>query len=141
MIVAGIVLTGVRMLSDTGTQFLAPRVVLGFAMAAALGAGVGTLNCYLTNQFTVYASLWRVATRPLMLVSGVLFLIERLPAEWQPLFLWNPLVHVIAEVRAGFYHGYDPAFLSPALVFMVALVSGTVGVLFLWRYYRDVLED
>jgi capsular polysaccharide transport system permease protein len=141
LVVVCTVLTGIRLINDTGTQFLAERVVLGFAMAVTLGAGIGTMNCYLVKQFPVYANLWRIVTRPLMLVSGVMFLVERLPAEWQPWFLWNPLVHVVAEVRSGFYHGYDPTFISPVLVFVVALVAGALGLLFLWRYHRDVLED
>jgi capsular polysaccharide transport system permease protein len=141
LVVVSVLLAGIRLFNNTGTQFLAERVILGFTMAVALGAGIGTLNCYLVKQFPVYASLWRVVTRPLMLVSGVLFLVERLPAEWQPWLLWNPLVHLVAEVRAGFYHGYDPPFISPAMVFGVALVTGALGLLFLWRYHRDVLED
>lgn len=140
-LVAYLVIGGLRVFVDTGTHLLLDRVVLGFAMAAALGLGVGTLNCYLVTQFPVYQAFWRVLTRPLMLVSGVIFLVERLPVEWQAWFLWNPLVHVVAMTRTGFYHGYEPSYISPGLTFLVALVTGTMGLLYLWRYHREVLED
>lgn len=139
--VACVVLTGLRMSADTGTRLDLNHVVMGFAMAAALAFGVGTLNCFLMKQFPLWSSIWSVATRPLILLSGVLLLVERMPAKWQHWFHWNPLVHVVAETRTGFYHGYDPVYTSPVYVFGVALVAGVAGLLFLWRYYRDILED
>jgi capsular polysaccharide transport system permease protein len=65
---------------------------------------------------------------------------ESLPSRWETFLAWNPLVHIIAEVRSGFYHGYQPSYVSPAYVFGVSLVTGVVGLLFLWRFHRDMLE-
>lgn len=141
LLVAYLVLGGILILTDTGTQLLLQHVVLGFAMAAALAAGTGALNCYLSHVFPVWASLWSLLMRPMMLLSGALILIDGISPEWRDWLLWNPLAHVIAEVRKGFYHGYTPSYVSPAYVFGIALVCGVVGLLFVWRTHRDLLEN
>jgi capsular polysaccharide transport system permease protein len=140
LLVSYIVILGIRSYWNTGTQVVIEHIVLGFAMAAALAVGVGTLNCYLTSRFPLWGTAWSVAMRPLVIVSGVIVLVDRLPPAWLDLLTWNPLVHVVAEVRKGFYHGYSPSYISPAYVFGFALVTGVVGLLFLWRTHRDILE-
>ncbi|TNC48514.1 sugar ABC transporter permease [Rubellimicrobium rubrum] len=140
LLVAYLVLAGLRLLMDTGTQLVPQHVVLGFAMAAALAAGVGTLNCFLMSMFPLWSTAWSVLTRPLLFISGVMFLVDSLAPEWRSYLAWNPLVHIIGEVRSGFYHGYEPSYVSPAYVFGVALVTGLAGLLFLWRFHRDILE-
>jgi capsular polysaccharide transport system permease protein len=141
LMVAYLVLMGILMLQDTGTMLALDRIVLGFAMGAALGLGVGLLNCVLFTAFPLWQSAWGVAMRPLLLVSGVLFLVDKLPQPWHDYFLWNPLVHIISEVRSGFYHGYSPPYVSLAYVFGLALAAGALGLLFLWRFHRDLLEQ
>jgi capsular polysaccharide transport system permease protein len=140
LVVTAIILTGLRAYYDTGTQLLLDRVMLGLAMAAVLGAGVGVMNCFLATRFVLYQTFWSLVTRPMMFVSGIFFLIDRLPPRWQTIFAWNPLVHVVSEVRAGFYHGYDPPYIDPVWVFGIGVTLGAVGLLFLWRYYRENLE-
>lgn len=141
LLVACLVLTGLRVLVDTGTQLLLGSILLGFAMAAALAAGVGVMNCFLVTRFPLWGTVWSVLTRPLLLVSGVILTLERLPVDYWHWLLWNPVLHAVAQVRAGFYHGYEPSYISPVYVFGVALSLLLVGFLFLWRYHRDVLED
>ncbi|EYD76926.1 putative cell surface polysaccharide export ABC-2 transporter permease protein [Rubellimicrobium mesophilum DSM 19309] len=110
-------------------------------MAAALALGIGLLNCFLISMFQMWGTLWNVVTRPLLLLSGVMLMVDSLPPQWRDVLLWNPLVHVVAETRTGFYHGYDPSYVSPVYVFGVSLVTGTVGLLFLWRFHRYILEN
>ena len=141
VLVAYIVIAGITMLQETGTQLVLSHIVLGFTMAAALALGIGTLNCFLVSMFPMWGTFWSVITRPLVLLSGVMILTESLPPEWQAWLLWNPLVHIVSEVRSGFYHGYTPPYVSPAYVFGIALVTGVTGLLFLWRFHRDILEN
>jgi capsular polysaccharide transport system permease protein len=140
LMVAYLVIVGILMFQETGTMLELDRIVMGFAMGSALGLGLGLLNCVLFTAFPLWQAAWNVLTRPLMLVSGVMFLIDSLPQPWHDYFLWNPLVHIIAEVRSGFYHGYTPSYISPVYVFGLSLVSGALGLLFLWRFHRDLLE-
>lgn len=118
-----------------------PAILLSFAMAAALGLGIGTLNCYLRALLPVWDLVWAVANRPLFLVSGVFFLYEGLPAAAQGILWFNPLIHVIGEMRRGFYPTYQAAYVSPAYVFAVALIPLALGLLLLKRTHRDFLND
>ena len=140
LLVSYLVIGGTRILKDTGTMVDLPRIMLGFAMAAALAAGIGALNCVLTTAFPLYGTAWGIVTRPLMILSGVLLLVDHLAEPYRSWLLWNPIVHVVAEVRAGFYFGYHPSFVSPAYVFAVSLVLLVAGVLFTWRFHRQALE-
>ena len=140
VLVSYLVLAGILMFQETGTQLVLSHIVMGFTMAAALALGIGTLNCFLISMFPMWGTLWGVVTRPLVLLSGVMLLIETLPPEWQGWLLWNPLVHIVSEVRSGFYHGYEPSYVSPLYVFGIALATGVTGLLFLWRFHREILE-
>jgi capsular polysaccharide transport system permease protein len=62
--VTAIILGGLRAYFDTGTRLLLDRVVLGLTMAAALGAGVGVMNCFLSTRFVLYRTFWNILTRP-----------------------------------------------------------------------------
>ena len=96
-------------------------VVLAFVLAGLLGLGVGRLNCVLFGFFPTWRNIWSVLTRPLFLISGIFFIFESVPASFQAMLWCNPLVHVIALMRAGFYGTYDPQFVSYAYVLGVAL--------------------
>lgn len=140
LLIAYIVLGGIRMINDTGTTLVLPRIALGFAMAAALAAGVGAFNCVLMTAFPLWQTAWGILTRPLVLMSGVIFMLETIPEPWRGYLAWNPLTHVVAEVRAGFYFGYHPDYVAPGYVFGVSLVLLAVGLLLTWRFHREALE-
>ena len=101
-LVAMILFTGIILVFD-----LHVNLDLGAALAAAsgsprlLGLGVGTLNCVLFGFFPTWKNIWSVLTRPLFIVSGIFFTFESVPANFQAILWWNPLVHVIAVMRAG----------------------------------------
>ena len=140
ILVAYLVLAGLIIFQDTGTMLDLSHIVLGFVMAGALALGVGLLNCVLFSALPLWHAAWAILNRPLVLISGVMILPEAMPLQWEEYLAWNPLVHIVAEVRSGFYHGYQPSYISPAYVFGVSLVTGVVGLLFLWRFHRDLLQ-
>ena len=88
---------------------------------ALLGLGVGTLNCVLFGFFPTWRNIWTVLTRPLFILSGVLFTFESAAGELQAVLWWNPLVHVIGLMRAGFYGSYEPHYVSLPYVLGIAL--------------------
>ncbi len=140
LLIAYLVLGAIRLLNDTGTTLVLPRVMLGFAMAAVLAAGIGAFNCVLMTAFPLWQTAWSIISRPLVLLSGVIFMIEDIADPMRTYLTWNPLVHAVAEVRAGFYFGYHPDYVSPAYVFGVSLVLLVAGMLLTWRFYREALE-
>ncbi|WP_102223976.1 ABC transporter permease [Acidimangrovimonas sediminis] len=110
-------------------------------MAAALGAGVGTLNCYLMTAFPAWARIWAIVTRPLFLISGAFFLYEGLPLPAREVLWFNPLIHVTAEMRAGFYPTYEAAFVSSSFVYLAALTALAAGLMLLRRHSRTMAAE
>jgi capsular polysaccharide transport system permease protein len=116
-----------------------PALFLGTAMLCAITISVGTLNCFLFAMFPIWQNIWSVITRPLLILSGILFIPENLPQQMREYFLYNPLAHVISQFRRGFYAIYDAPYISPVYVFTVSMIVGGFGVLLLLRNYKDIM--
>ncbi|MCC5972436.1 MAG: ABC transporter permease [Rubellimicrobium sp.] len=140
LLVGYIVLTGIVLHAQPDFRLIFPLAVLSYAMAIAAGLGMGIMNCYLFYQFPLWQSFWTIITRPLFLVSGVIFIPERFPPDIRDTLYYNPLVHVTGQMRRAFYPSYHGTYVTPGYVFAVALILGVIGLLFLWRYHRDILE-
>jgi capsular polysaccharide transport system permease protein len=117
-----------------------PAALLGSAMAAMLGIGIGTLNCYLMSSFFIWERGWQLATRPLFIISGIFFMYGSMPEKAQDVLWYNPLVHVIGMTRSGFYANYDASYVSVTYIAVISAVTFTVGLLLLWRHHHSLLE-
>lgn len=115
-------------------------VMLSLCLAALLGLGVGVTNCVLFGFFPVWMNLWMILNRPLFIISGIFFLYEFVPQNVQTLLWWNPLVHITALMRKGFYPTYDAAFASPFYVLLIAVPLLFMGTLLMRRFHRDILN-
>ena len=140
LIVGCIVLTTIRLMFDTRTTLVMSRVVLCYCMVTALAVGVGTLNCFLSSMFPLWARVWPIITRPLFMISGTLFLYESIPEPYRGWLWYNPLMHVTGEMRAAFYFSYDAPYVTPSYVFAVSGICFMAGMLLLRRYHRDIRE-
>ena len=116
-------------------------LMLGLVMAMILGLGIGTLNAVLMPASAIYESVWGLVTRPMVLVSGVLFHIEDLPEPIFAVLKWNPIAQIVAQTRHAFYPSYDIAWVSPASVALIAAVCFALGLVGLYRYIFDVLDN
>jgi capsular polysaccharide transport system permease protein len=135
-----VVIAGVMALFETRAVIDYGAVGLAIAMAGALGLGLGTLNAYLMPLFPIYASVWSIMTTPLFFVSGILFIYEELPASGQAVIWYNPLIHITAMARKGFYAQYDATFASPLYVFTVSLLVFGFGFVMVARHYRTIVD-
>ncbi|MEM6594053.1 MAG: ABC transporter permease [Pseudomonadota bacterium] len=140
ILVMGIVFAGLMALFDTRTQPDILKIALAISMVAALGFGVGSLNCVLVGFAPSWARIWAIANRPMFLISCIFFPYEAIPLPYRDWLWYNPLVHVVGQMRHGFYPYYDAAYVSLLYVFGLALGLSATGLLFLWRYYRDILH-
>lgn len=140
LIVGCIVLTTIRMMFDTRTTLDMSRVVLCYCMVTALAVGVGTLNCFLSSMFPLWARVWPIITRPLFLISGTILLYEGIPEPYRGWLWYNPLMHVTGEMRAAFYFSYDAPYVTPSYVFAISGICFMAGMLLLRRYHRDIRE-
>ena len=111
------------------------------SMAAALALGVGTLNCFLTSQFPAWKRIWAVLTRPLFIISTIFFTFESTPHPWRDVLWWNPLVHVIGQMRRALYPTYEAQFVSPILVYGLGALALCAGLATLNRRYRDIINN
>lgn len=138
LMVAIVVLGGILLFFDTGSTFDMRSIVLSYAMVIALGAGIGTLNCFLSSSISAWKSIWGILTRPLLIISGVIFIYELIPPPFDDWLWYNPLIHVVGLMRSAFYLKYHADYASPGYVLLIGLITGMMGLLFLRRYYRDL---
>lgn len=136
-----LVFGGILQLYETRTLPQLGLIAQSFALTAALALGIGTLNAYLIARFAVWQVIWSILTRPLFLISGIFFLFHAIPQPAQDFVWFNPLIHVVGLMRAGFYPTYDAGYVSPLYVMAVAMIAFAAGLLLLRRSHRDLLAD
>ncbi len=140
LMVAYLVFFGIITILGARADIDLPNIILGFSLAAFLGVGVGTLNCYLMTAFPIWERSWQIATRPLFIVSGVFFTYDSIPRVAQDILWFNPLMHVVGVTRGGFYGAYRADYVSVVLVLCIASLTLMSGLLLLWRHHRTLLE-
>lgn len=141
LLVATLVLSSVIALLDLHVLIDFPTVIEAMLLAAMLGAGVGALNSYLTLAFSIWERAWSILTRPLFLLSGILWVFEDLPRFARDILWWNPVVHVVGLMRRGIYSTYDAAYVSVPYVVGFLLVCMLAGLALLVRFHRDLLQN
>ncbi|MEM7296363.1 MAG: ABC transporter permease [Pseudomonadota bacterium] len=141
MVVAALVLGAILSVLVDQVHLDVTAFVLAIAMGGALALGIGTLNCYLMARFDLWERAWGIFSRPLFIVSSIFFLYETVPHPWRDALWWNPLVHVIGQMRRALYPTYEGQFVSPAYVFGIALACMALGLAALNRSYRDLINN
>ena len=63
-----------------------------------------------------------------------------LPQQLQQFIWYNPLIHVVGTMRAGFYPTYNWDYVSWTYAFAMSLVLILVGLRLLKWYHRDLLQ-
>lgn len=135
-----LVIMGIVTIWETRT-YMDPLLILSsLAAAAILALGVGTLNCFLFWAVPVWENIWAVINRPLLLVSGVIFLHDRVPQPWQDWLWWNPLVHVTGQMRRGFFPQYQGEYVLMMYPYGLGLGMTVIGLILLNRFNRDILN-
>lgn len=138
--VAAIIFTGILLVFAEPVR-IEPAPLLGaFALAALLGLGVGVVNVTLFALSEGWELVYRIASRPLFLISAVFFTFESLPRPAQEVLWWNPLVHLVALVRRGFYPFYEGAHADPFYVFCVGVGLLLAGLAMLALAGRRLVE-
>ncbi|PTR12076.1 ABC transporter permease (plasmid) [Cereibacter azotoformans] len=141
LLVFVIVAGGIIVVYGLNVSLNLPVILEAFSMAAALAFGVGTINCYLFSVAPVWERVWAILNRPMFILSGIFFLIESVPEPFRTLLSYNPLVHVIAKMRQGFFPTYDARLADPLYVYLVSLICMFFGMLLLNRHHRMLLNE
>jgi capsular polysaccharide transport system permease protein len=135
-----ILMTGIHIVFGLSTIRNEAAIAGAILMSLLVGLGIGTLNCFLFAVWAPWQSAWRIITRPLLLISTVLFALEDVPSEYHHAMLWNPIVHTVGLMRRGFYATYDATYVSPVYVVSVGLICLTLGLLPLRRHHKDLIN-
>lgn len=138
LLVAYLVLSGIMMLYETRTDPQIPGILLAFVMSFTLAVGVGAVNCFMFAAFKWWQPVWSIITRPLFLLSCIFFVFDDVPDRIQPWLWWNPLIHIVGQMRKSFYPSYAGDYISVAYCFAVGLSLMAVGFALLHRYHRDL---
>ena len=97
------------LLGWVGYRFLPaePLELIGTsAVLVLLGGSLGALFAVATNDVPQTRAMIRIAFMPLYFISGVLFPIQAVPAEFLPWLLWNPVLHLVELSRHAFFPQY-----------------------------------
>lgn len=142
MFVVGVILfTAIVLFAGVPVNFDLGRILLAFFLAALIGLGVGSVNCVLFGFFPTWKNIWNILSRPMMIVSGVLFLYESVPPAFEGVLWYNPLTHVIGLMRAGFFPAYVPLYVSVSYVLVVSLTLFLIGIYLLRRHSSFLIEQ
>lgn len=117
-----------------------PAIGLSLLMAAALALAIGTLNCFLFERFAFWERLWAIGNRPMLIISAVVFVFDSVPQPYRDWLWWNPLIHVVGQMRIGFYSTYEGSYVSPFYVFLLSGLCLAAGLLLLLRHHRDLIN-
>lgn len=136
-----ILLTGILVFGTSHVILDFLPIIISMILVASVGLGVGMINCLLVELMPIWKSIWSIVTRPLLIASGVLFIMEDMPTVVQDILWWNPLIHLTGLVRTGFYSTYHASYISIPYVLGVTLVLNCIGLIFLSAYHKTVLEQ
>lgn len=137
MVVSIIVFGGIIAFYDLNVTANFMNILEAYGMVSILALSLGTLNCFLFMSFPVWEQIWSILNRPMFILSSILFVLEGISEPLRSIIWYNPLVHVIAKMRAGFYSTYDARYASPFYVYSLSLIILFFSLLLLSRHYRS----
>jgi len=141
LLVFYIVMIGILLFYDTRAVIDLGPIAESLALAAVFGLGVGTFNAYLFLRWHTWHLIWSVISRPLFVISGVFFTFGAMPHGMQAALWYNPLIHVVGTMRAGFYPGYDMDYVSPVYVIGVSLLLMVLGLRMMHWQVKTLLHE
>lgn len=140
VVVSALVFTALFWVLDEPIRLSLGPVLQGMGAAMLLGLGVGALNTVVFAFVPIWERVWVIINRPLFIISGVFFTFESLPQQAKDLLWWNPLVHVIGEVRKGIYPVYDGEYVTLPFVLGVAILFFVLGASLMTAHRAKMLE-
>jgi capsular polysaccharide transport system permease protein len=141
LLVFVLVIAGLVAIYDTGSDIHPAVIAQSLGLTAFFALAVGTANAYLFLRWHLWHVLWAVISRPLFVISGVFFLFGAVPDPIRGYLWYNPIIHVIGLLRAGFYPTYSAAYASSLYVLFVSLVLFGAGMAALSRHAKWLLHE
>lgn len=135
-----IILIGAMQIADTPVNLDFAVMTHAMICAAALGVGVGAVNCVVIAFLPTWERFWSILTTPLMIISCVLYIFEEAPRFFQQLLWFNPLVHLTGTMRSGVFGAYEPAYVELIFPWSLAAVTTLTGFYLLRRHQSRIVN-
>ena len=139
LVVFFIIISAITIIQKTATIIQFNYLINSLLMASSLAFSVGVINCYFTTKFPVWDRVWSILNRPAFIVSGIFFVFESVPTSYQNILWFNPVIHIVGEMRKGIYPTYSGTYVDPVYVYGLSLFFAVIGLIFLQRSHRSLL--
>lgn len=114
-------------------------ILVAFSSVFLLGFGCGGLCSGLNLLWPTTSQIVPMIIRALFFTSGLFFAVVDMPSRVQDILFFNPLCHVVVNVRSAFVEGYGDKFISISYLLGFVVVMLATGML-LERYSRRYLD-
>ena len=138
IMVATVIFTSIYLMNDTRTDPQINQIAIALAMVVLVGSAIGVMNCFLFEAVSWWQPLWGIFMKPFFLLSCIFFMFDDVPQPYQDWLWWNPLIHVIGQMRRAFFPQYAGDYVSYTYVFGLGLGLFALGLALLVRYHRDL---
>jgi ABC-type polysaccharide/polyol phosphate export permease/Flp pilus assembly protein TadD len=128
IIVAVLILTGFAVIGIPALPDNFGAVATAVIITAVLGWGAGFVNAVLQTVLRSWDRVWNNATRLLYFFSGIFYVPGMMPDWARDILGWNPLLHAIDWVRAGFFASYEPHWLDRRYLVVCAVLAVLAGL-------------
>lgn len=116
-------------------------MVEAMTLASLLALGIGSFNALMSGVWPLWTSVWSIVTRPAMIASAVLYVMEDLPTTAANIIWYNPVAHLTGLMRSGVFATYDPQYISVPYVIGVTMVTLSVALVFLRQHASSIISD
>ena len=109
-------------------------LLMSWLSGTALGLVLLSVKPWFPSLSTIFATVYQ---RVNMVASGKMFVANTLPAFMLPIFIWNPLFHLIDQCRGFMFVNYVPRTTSityPIIATVVLLVIGMMAEFYTRQY-------
>jgi len=138
IMVATVIFTSIYLMNETRTDPQVDQIAIALAMMVLVASAVGVMNCFLFEAVTWWQPLWGILMKPFFLLSCIFFMFDDVPPPYQDWLWWNPLIHVIGQMRRAFFPQYIGDYVSYVYIFGMGLGVFALGLALLVRYHRDL---
>lgn len=139
LIVIFIMISGLILYFDLRVYLDIGAILTALGMAGLFTLGIGTFNSYLFIAYPAYQTIWAIANRPMFILSGIFFMFDDVPQPFRDLLWFNPIIHIVGQMRVGIYATYEGNYVSIAYVCALGLGLFAAGILILRRFLRQAL--
>jgi len=104
-----------------------PAMMTAILAIFFVGLGMGLTNGIILKLFPSWKNFMDLTNRPMIFISGVFFLPDRLPKSVQEYLYWNPVLHGMELFRSGYYLNYPTSVLNVNYLLGCAMFLCLIG--------------